>query len=219
MTLHPIQQAILDLASQENLGDLSLRQIGKKVGDDSPQKIKFHLDQLEKKGLIRIDKVKGVISRKMPGWANGLMQDAPARLYNIPIYGMASCGPAGIIAEQNLEGFLTVSSSLLKRKPSKSFFAVQADGNSMNRAVVDDTTIESGDYLIVDKDAADPRDGDIVLAIVDDRAVIKRFVRDAAHQQIRLVSDSTESYPPICLSPSDRLLVNGRIIQVIKNQD
>jgi repressor LexA len=218
MALHPIQSAILDLAQRENLGDLSLREIGRRVGDDSPQKIKFHLAQLEKKGLISIDKVKGVVTRRMPGWASGLLDGTTAKLYNLPIYGLASCGPGGIVADQNLEGFLTISSALLKKKPRNSFFAVQAYGNSMNRASIEDTNIESGDYLIIDRDFNDPKDGDVVLAIVDDRAMIKKFVRDKEHQQVLLISQSTETYSPICLGYRDQLFVNGRVVQVIKNQ-
>ncbi len=217
MGLHKVQQAILDLAGKEDLAELSLREIGRKVGAPSPQKVKFHLSQLEKKGLIRVDRMKGIIERNMPGWASGLLRGVRARLYNIPIYGTASCGPEGIVAEQNLEGFLKVSNTLLGRRPKQSFFAIRAEGNSMNRTDVGGKNIDSGDYLVIDRDHGNVQDSDVVVAIIDDKAVVKKVVSDAANGQILLVSESTEKYPPICIHEDDKFFVNGKVVQVIKN--
>ncbi|MEK7612124.1 MAG: S24 family peptidase [Patescibacteria group bacterium] len=218
MGLHPIQQAILELAGKEDLAKLSLREIGRKVNAPSPQKVKFHLSQLEKKGLIRIDRMKGVIEKNLPGWASGLLRGIRARLYNIPIYGTASCGPEGIVAEQNLEGFLRVSNTLLgRRNPKRSFFAIHAEGNSMNRASIDGKSIDSGDYLVIDSEYGTPRNGDVVVAIIDDKAVVKKVVFDSPNEQILLISESTENYPPICIHEDDKFLINGKVVQVIKN--
>jgi SOS-response transcriptional repressor LexA len=128
---------------------------------------------------------------------------------------MASCGPKGVVAEQNLEGFLQVSNTLLNRKPRRSFFVVQATGNSMNRTSIEGTNIEQGDYLIVDTDAA-IENRNVVLSIVDNRAFIKKLIKDPANEQIALVSESTEGYPPILIHEEDRFLLNGKVVQVIK---
>jgi hypothetical protein len=52
--MHHIQVKILELAKQEDIGLLTLRAIGEKVGDSQPQKIKHHLEQLKKKGLLTV---------------------------------------------------------------------------------------------------------------------------------------------------------------------
>ncbi len=217
MGLHPTQQAILELAEKENIGELSLRQIGQRVGiPNSPQMVKYHLSQLEKRGLIKIDKPKYLIERYTPGWAKGLLDSKQARLYNIPIYGTANCGTGGIIAEQNLEGFLRVSNTLLGRKPAKSFFAIRASGNSMNRANVNEKQIDDGDYLVIAKDSGIPHSGDIVVAVIDNQGLVKKLVKDPEHNQILLVSESTEEYPPICIHKNDQFLINGKVVEVIK---
>jgi hypothetical protein len=51
---HPIQQALLEEAAGKGIEDLSLREIGKKIGVGSPQKIKHHLQQMVKYGFLDI---------------------------------------------------------------------------------------------------------------------------------------------------------------------
>ena len=52
--MHYIQESILKLVDEHNLGVMTLREIGELIGEKYPQKIKHHLDQLEKKQLIYI---------------------------------------------------------------------------------------------------------------------------------------------------------------------
>ncbi len=224
MALHRIQQLVLKIAEEKDISKMSLKAIGQVVnkmdpgvGKTYPQLIKFHMDQLQKKGLLNIDRSKGLIIKNTPGWAKGILQGTKAKLYNIPVYGTASCGPGGVIAEENLEGFVKVSGTLLGRKPEKSFFAIVTEGNSMNRVSFDGKNIEPGDYLIIDKDAP-VKDKDIVLAVVEDSGVVKKLVKDPGHDQVLLVSESTEQYPPIVLHKSDSFVVNGKVVQIIKRQ-
>ena len=65
--MHDIQQKLLKLAHEKNLGEYTLREIGGFIRERSPQKIKHHLQQLEKNGLIKINKVKGVIEKTEQG--------------------------------------------------------------------------------------------------------------------------------------------------------
>jgi len=218
MVLHPLQEKLLNLANREDLGKLSLRDIGVRVGigRNKPQLVKYHLEQLRNRGLIRMDKMRKVLEPTNPGWAKSALRLPQPRMYKIPIYGMAMCGPEGIAAEQNLQGYLTVSNALLRRKPSDSFFAVQARGYSMNRANVAGKNIEEGDYLVVDSELTDPDPNKVVVAIIDNSAVVKRFVEDTKNEQIALVSDSTQHFPPIYLHPEDDFFINGTVVQVIK---
>ena len=133
--MHELQAKILKIAHEMNLGGMTLRQIGKLVGEESPQKIKHHLQQLEKKGLIRIDKIKGLIEKSESGSISGLLTSA--RLLSIPILGSANAGPATMLAEQNIEGYLKLSSTLLGSYAHHHLIALKVAGPSMNLAEVD----------------------------------------------------------------------------------
>ncbi len=213
--MHNIQEKLLLLSEKKNLARLTLREMGEFIGEQgSPQKIKHHLIQLEKKGLIRVDKIKGLIQRTEPGWVKGFAKKA--RLLSIPILGSASCGPAELFAEQNVQGYLRVSDTLLGRKKAGNFYALKANGLSMNRASVDGKNIEDGDYLIIDNEISNPENGDVVVSVIDGMANIKRFILDRENEQIALLSESTKEFSPIYIHGGDGYFVNGKVIQVIK---
>lgn len=218
-SMHPVQEKLLTLSKTENLAKLSLREIATRIGlpNESPQKIKHHLLQLQKKGFLTIDRAKGMMNRTSlgPGWAKGLLKTA-SRLFSIPIIGIANCGPAALFAEQNFQGFLRISSKLIGRSKPVGLYAVKADGASMNRAEIDGRKIEDGDYVIIDSQNRNVRSGDVVLAVIDDRATIKRLIDDRANGQIVLMADSSFDYAPIYLHPEDAFIISGKAIAVIK---
>lgn len=211
--MHELQKKLFKLAQEKNLAQYRLREIAEMVGETSPQKIKHHLQQLEKRGLIRIDKVKGVIQKMGTSWVGD--SHTKTRLVAIPILGAANAGPARTIAEQNIEGFLRISDSLLKHRGSRHLFALKVDGPSMNRVEIDGKRIEDGDYAIVDYEHKNPRNGDVVLSIIDGAANIKKFYRDEDNN-IVLASDSTQDFPPIYIHRDDDYLINGKVVQVVK---
>lgn len=208
--MHSIQEKILKIADHNNLSKMSLRKIGKLVNVDSAQRIKHHLYQLEKKGLIVFDQGKNIL-RKVK---SGEIQNT--NLIAVPILGSADCGPASIFAEQNLEGYLKISKKMLSKKGG--IFAIRAVGPSMNKANINGKSIEDGDYVIVDSKNKTPRNGDYILSIIDACANIKRFIQDKKNKQIVLLSESTFNFPPIYIHPEDFLdyIVSGRVIQIIK---
>jgi SOS-response transcriptional repressor LexA len=139
------------------------------------------------------------------------------RLFAIPILGAANAGPAVDISDQRIEGYLRVSSTMLSSKrKADHLFALKVDGPSMNRVVIDGKRIEDGDYVIIDSSVLNPKNGDVVLSIIDGMANIKRFYRDETNKQVVLVSDSTQSFPPIYIHANDNYRVNGKVVQVIK---
>jgi len=217
--IHTIQEELLKLSKKKNLANLSLREMAKLIGmpNQSPQKIKHHLLQLQKKGFLKIDRIKGVMKRtsSIPGWAKGLLNKS-ARLFSIPVIGTANCGPPTIFAEQNFQGFLRISSKLIGRSKPTGLYAIKADGSSMNRAKIKEKRIEDGDYVIVDSKDKDVKDQDIVLIIIDNAATIKRFIDDKRNSQIVLKADSSFDYEPIYLHEDDDFSVCGKIIQIIK---
>jgi len=217
--MHPIQEKLLRLSKTVNLAKLTLREMAKRIDlpNESPQKIKHHLLQLQKKGFLSIDRAKGMMNRTSlePAWARGLLKHA-SRLFSIPIIGTANCGPATLFAEQNYQGFLRISSKLIGRSKPSGLYAVKADGASMNRAEIDGRKIEDGDFVIIDSQDKDVVSGNVVLAVIDDRATIKRFINDRANGQIVLVADSSFDYAPVYLHPKDDFLISGKAIAVIK---
>lgn len=213
--MHILQEKLLlKLSAEGNLGKFKLREIAGMVGEKSPQKIKHHLHQLEKRGLIRVDKSKRIIEKANSGRLTSLLKNA--QLFSIPILGSANAGPATLLAEANLEGYLKISSSFFPGRSNLKLFAIKVDGPSMNRAVIDGKRIEDGDYVIIDSEDRTPADGDIVLSIIDGLANIKRFHIDRQNRQIALVSDSTHHFPPIYVHEDDEFMVNGKVVQVIK---
>jgi len=191
-----------------NLNNMTLRQIGELIGEKYPQKVKHHLTQLEKRGMIKIDKKKKEICRAIKGSIKN------TGLICVPIVGTANCGPATIFANENIEGYLKISKKILRK--CKNIFAIRAQGLSMNKSTVNGKSIEDGDYLIIDSENTVPRNGDIVLSIIDDMANIKKYLWDEENNQIVLASQSTQDIPPIYIHEDDSFMINGKVIQVIK---
>ncbi|MDP1706883.1 MAG: S24 family peptidase [bacterium] len=218
--MHKVQQEILRLAQEKNLGQFTLREIGSYIGIQSPQIVKHHLTQLESKGLLKIDKIKGLVKKTMNEWQSS---SGRTKLLNIPILGGVSAGPATMFAETNIEGFLKISPTLLA--PSASWrspefvqrvFALKVVGDSMNRAKIDGKRIENGDYVIVDISQKNFKNGDIVLSIIDGMANVKKLNVDHANKQIILLSESSKNFSPIYIHENDNFMISGKVIQVIK---
>lgn len=208
--MHHIQKEILILANSEDLGKMTLREIAIKIGQGpQPQRIKHHLEQLKKKGLLKEDEggksIKVVSINDLP--TNGF--------YSIPLLGEANCGEAVRYAEAIPEGYLRISKSFLKRQDAKGIFAVRAIGNSMNRA---SPPIEDGDYVLIDSLNQSPQNGSYILSVIDGCANIKKYIKDTANNQIVLISESSSDVPPIFIDPIDTesYIINGIVIQVIK---
>ncbi len=210
MRLHPIQEKLLKIVSRINMEKMSLRDIGLLVDESHPQKISHHLSQLKKKGFIEINKKTGEARLINPEIKQG-----GSEIVAVPIYGGADCGEAKIFAEENLEGYLRVSRRLVGKV--KNIFAVRAQGPSMNRAKVNGAlAIEDGDYVLIDSENKNPRNGDYVLSVIDGCANIKKFFCDKKENQIALVSESTEDFKPIYIHADDNYMINGLVKNVIK---
>lgn len=206
--MHKTQQRLLKVAKTRELSKLSLREIGKLVGVSHPQKVKHHLQQLRKKGYLKLDKNLSVLETIKAA------RVSQPRLTSIPIFGCANCGQACAFAEDKIQGYLKVSSSLLTR--SRDIFALRAIGDSMNKADVNGNNIEDGDFVLVNYKDRTPKNNDYVLSIIDDCANIKKFVKDTKNYQILLLSESTENCPPIIVSLADNFMIDGKVTQVIK---
>ncbi|MBA2334329.1 MAG: hypothetical protein H0V90_05270 [Blastocatellia bacterium] len=203
--MHPVQEKLLKLAATTNLGKLSYREIGRLIGESHPQKVKYHLEMLERGGMI-LSNAEGTSIKKTA---------SESGIVSIPILGFADCGPETIYAEENIEGYLRVSQKLLRKKAD--LFALRAVGNSMNRANIDGNSLEDGDYAIIDSVLKDPNNNDYVVSVIDGLCNIKKFIMDTENKQIVLVSESTQNFPPIYIHPEEKsYFVCGKVVQVIK---
>ncbi len=213
--MHIIQKQLLDLiATHDDVGSYSLRKIAEMVGaTGKPQTAKYHLLQLEKDGLIQMNLEAGVIKLVKRGYAKA----STSPIYSLPVVGAANCGPATIFAEQNIGQYLKVSSSLLPRN-KKGLYALIADGDSMNKAEVETgKVIESGDFVLVDSEYKSYKKGDIVVAVIDGMATIKRYREDKINKMIVLEADSTEKYLPIFIHEGDDFQISGKVVGIIKS--
>ena len=70
--------------------------------------------------------------------------------------------------------------------------------------------------MIVDSTYKNPKDGDIIVAVIDDMGTIKRYKEDKQHNRIVLESASTEKFMPIFVHEEDNFLISGKVIDVIK---
>lgn len=206
--MHPLQEKLLKLVSEKNIGSLTLRQIGEVIKEKFPQKVKHHLYQLEQKGFIIIDTKNQKISP-----INNKVHPKDL-LISIPIIGSANCGPATIYADENIEGFLKISRRLITKQ--KGVFAIKAHGNSLNKANINGKNIESGDFVIIDSNQTAPKDGDYILSIIDNLANIKKFRIDHKNERIALISESTQSITPIFIHKEDDFKINGKVIDIVK---
>jgi repressor LexA len=171
----------------------SFREIQEHFGYKSIGTVQDHLKALLKKGaLFRPD-------AKEPRQARGLVPSghAPSEAKVLPIYGEIAAG-ALREAEQLELGFVTVDATEV-RGPS---FALRVVGNSMIEA-----GILEGDVLIVEKEAV-VRDGDIIVALVDNETTVKRYKR--AQGRTFLVP-ANRRMQPIEITHQD-LKIQGRVV-------
>lgn len=204
--MHDIQKRLLEASRRKSFKGLTLREIGDLIGLNHPQLIKHHLSQLVKKGLL---------DNNYRSLNSG--QSVGVSLINIPVLGSANCGEPTRLAEENLEGYLKVSPNLLGDERSGDLFALKAVGDSMNRASINHTPLNDGDYAIVDSQHRSPQNGEYVVSIIDGAANIKKFSFDNDRKLVYLLSESAREYPPIVIHPEDDFMVNGKVISVIKN--
>lgn len=206
--MHVLQEKLLGVIDNQNIGCLTLRQTGELIGEKLPQKIKHHLSQLERKGFILIDKKNKKVSRTNNKTAAGSI------FISIPIVGSANCGLATIYANQNVEGYLKISKRMAPEK--KSVFAIRAAGDSLNKANIRGKNIENGDYIIVDSEDLFPHDNDYIVSVIDGMANIKKYRLDKENARIALLSESTKEYTPIFVHESDDFRISGKVIDVVK---
>jgi repressor LexA len=127
-----------------------------------------HLKAIEKKGFIKTQKNQ---SRAIELIRNDALESLPTQVLTIPVLGRVAAGMP-ILAEENVESYIPVPDRLAKKNGT---FALRVVGDSMIEAGIND-----GDLAIIQKrDTA--KNGEIVVALIDDEATLKVFYKDSDH--------------------------------------
>ncbi|MBI2634715.1 hypothetical protein HYW82_03560 [Candidatus Peregrinibacteria bacterium] len=204
-----VQNKLLALLRDQGSVPLKYREIGRRIGEQYPQTVKHHIEILKSKRLIQEKNGLLILNKK------DLTSD---EFLNLPFYGIADCGPATAFADDRIEGYIKISRKSLPNWNIKSFYLVQASGNSMNQAAVGrgKKNIEDGDIVIVNAKEQSPQNGDYVISVIDGCANIKKFSYNPDDKQIVLISESTDKYFPIVLHQNDDLIIAGKVVEVLK---
>jgi repressor LexA len=173
----------------------TVREIGERFGKASSSVFDVLL-ALERKGYLSRDKG---LSRglALTPKAGGGQRDA----INVPIVGRIAAGQP-ILATENLEGTVPVDRRLAA---GRQLFALRVQGDSMINAGILD-----GD-LVIAAQQQDAQEGDIVVALVDDEATVKRFRRrpDGA---VTLLPENPKHKPIVIMHPP--FMIQGKVVAV-----
>lgn len=160
----------------------SVREICKGVNLKSTSTVHRHLEKLETKGYIRKDPTKPRAIEILDRDEDSLF--AVKKTVDIPIIGKVTAGQP-ILAVEHIEDTFPVPIEMAERGP---LFMLEVQGDSMIEA-----GILSGDYVLV-KQQNHAINGDIVVALLEDEATVKRFFKEKDY--IRLQPEN-EAMSPI----------------------
>ena len=172
----------------------SVREIGQRVGLSSSSTIHAHLKALEKRGVISRDptKPRALRSGSLP----------PARdVVVVPVLGRVAAG-VPITAQEDVEGEFVFSPQFVPRGSDAFMLRVQGD-SMVDAAIVD------GDLILV-RPQRTAENGEIVVAMIDGEATVKRFYREPG--RIRLQPENRAMAP---IYASDVEIV-GRVEAVVR---
>jgi repressor LexA len=195
------QQRILDVINEftgEHGYPPSVREIGERVGLSSSSTVQSHLKTLERRGLLRRDPT--TPRARVP---HGAGRRAPAErtdIANIPIVGRVAAG-VPITATENLEDTFVLPASFARRPGT---FMLRVKGDSMI-----DAAILDGDLIVVEP-KPDATNGEIVVAMIEGEATVKRFYRESG--RVRLQPENAAMAPIY----ADDVAIVGRVQAVIR---
>lgn len=200
--LTPRQRSILEFI-QDRIARLgqppTIREIGKQFGISSTNGVRSHLSALVKKGHL---KKHALISRGLE-----LARKVGVEVGRVPLVGSV---PAGVPLDaiENIEGEIAIDTSYL---PDSSNFTLRVQGDSMKNAGIFD-----GDLILVRKQET-AEDGEIVVALVNGEATVKRYFRQGNGVRLQPENDAFE---PILVSPDDgEFGIAGKVVGLLRRMN
>ena len=174
----------------------SVREICEAVSLRSTSTVHGHLKRLEKKGMIKRDPSK-------PRALEIAELSAPKKeMINIPIVGKITAG-LPILATENIEDTFPIPLDYIKH--DKELFMLRVSGQSMVNVGIRDN-----DLAIIES-AQDAINGDIVVALIDDSATIKRFFKEKDHIRLQPENDTMD---PILV---DNCTILGKLVGIFRS--
>lgn len=174
----------------------SVRDICRAVNLKSTSSVHSHLNTLERFGYIKRDptlpRCIEIIDPEFTGFRRELV--------NVPLVGTVAAG-IPILAAQNITEYIPLPA---ERVPDKETFMLRIKGDSMIQAGI----LDGDDVIVAQQSTAE--NGDIVVALVDDSATVKRFFKEDGHYRLQPENDSME---PIIV---DECEVLGRVIGLMR---
>lgn len=177
----------------------TVRELGERLGLRSSCTVQRHLEALERKGFIRRNPTKARTIEITRGPKPVSKSAADGGLVSVPIVGTVTAGEP-ILADQRIEDSLALPKSLV---PDGECFVLRVRGESMINAGLFD-----GDLAVV-KRQENADNGDIVVALLEEEATIKRFFREA--NRIRLQPENPTMEPILV----DSAAVLGKVVLAI----
>jgi len=194
------QQEILDYIKSEILNrgfPPAVREICEAVDLKSTSSVHSHLETLEKNGYIRRDPTKPRAIEIVDDNFNLVRRE----VVNVPIVGRVAAGEP-ILAVENVENYFPIPSEYM---PNAETFMLVVKGDSMINAGIMD-----GDNILVERKST-ARNGDMVVALVDDSATVKTFYKENGYYRLQPENDFME---PIIIH--EEVLILGKVIGVLR---
>ena len=187
------QQAVMDSIEKcirEKGYGPTVREICADLGLSSPSTVHVHLRTLEQKGYIVRDPLKSrSIALPTPPEpaepVSNVIRPSFSKVIDVPLVGNVAAGEP-ILAEENITDTITLPTDIVGDSAS---FLLSVRGDSMIEIGIND-----GDYVVV-KEQSVADNGDIVVALLEDGATVKRFFRERDH--IRLQPENSSMEPII----------------------
>ena len=192
------QQQVLDIIAASLAGagcPPTLREISDGIGTKGTATAIAHLNALERKGYI-----------KRRGGARGIMfVNRPASSTLVPIVGMVRAG-APEPAVEDLQGYCAIDPSWLR---GEGCYFLRVRGDSMI-----DAHIIDGDLALI-RPQPSAENGEIVVALIDGEATLKRFYREAGH--ISLQPENSALQPIIIREGEAETVVAGKLLRIVRS--
>ena len=173
----------------------TVRDIGKAIGLTSSSTVHAHLANLEKVGLLRRDPTKPRALEILVDKAKQAVSPS-----GLPVVGQVAAG-SPTLAEENIEDYVEVPGIA---GGDEGEFLLRVKGDSMK-----DAGILEGDHVVVRRQEG-AANGEIIVALVDDEATVKRFFKEADHVRLQPENDALE---PIIVQDVEVL---GRVVGVCR---
>lgn len=192
-TINKTQKKIYEFLLERSQSGIppSVREIGAAVGLKSTSSVQANLDALEEAGFIERDPMLKRSIRVLGESDN---------VTSVPLLGTVTAG-VPILAVEQIESYLPYSGRVSKDKP---LFALHVRGDSMiNAGILND------DIVIVEKTPA-AENGEIVVAMIEDEATVKRFFKEKDHFRLQ---PENNAYEPIL---SKEVIVLGKVVALMR---